>query len=123
MDVYKTISTTHIIIIEIIIMLGESVVFHRTIPTNHVTRLKSSSMTNGKIEQSAGNLKYDFFSVTSFLLLLTQDSGLHGVLFDDGKDDTPHNVSVNVILIFLEVLLLPRPCWYGIVNIFELVVC
>ena len=37
---YKTISTTHIILILTTILLRESVVVYRTTPTNHVTNLK-----------------------------------------------------------------------------------
>ena len=46
--VYKTISTTHIAIFEIPILLREKVDFHRTIPTTHVSNFKYPPMTNGE---------------------------------------------------------------------------
>ena len=40
-------------------------------------------MTYGEIEESAGNFSLYFSSSTYFILLLTRDGGLDGVLFVD----------------------------------------
>ena len=47
-----------------------------------------------------------FLQVVLFLLLPGPDSGLDGVLFDDGRKDMPLDDYVNVIFIILLVLLM-----------------
>ena len=105
-------STTRINIVGIAILLRECVVVHRTITTTHVTHLKIIINYQWRKIESAGNFSLDFSSVVDFILLQTHDGGL------DGMD-----VSANVILLLLFILLLPIPSLCGIVKKVELVVC
>ena len=97
MNIYKTISTTHIAIIGIKILFRECVVVHSKIPTTHAKVFKSPSMTNGEKEYSspinADNSSSDFYSGSDFLLLPGQYGGLDGVSFDDRRNYMHMNVN------------------------------
>ena len=77
-----------------------SVVIRISVPTTLVANFKSSSMTNGEIEEFAGNFSFYFSSGAPFILLPTKYCGLDGVVFDDCQNYIPLDVYDNVICLF-----------------------
>ena len=86
MDVYETIYTTRMTIIEILILFRDNLAVHITIPTTHITPIQYPSMTNGGKEESylltTSNLSSDFSSGGTFLLLPVPHGGLDSALLD-----------------------------------------